>query len=100
MFAGDYLACRLREETKSVTDGECPVVTDFLMIKYRNLFKTLANLRVTFPAALCAAVEIEQYVRAVHEAVHDCSQDKSGHHIEQRVLFDEYGGQYDGNAQD
>lgn len=60
-------------------------------IKYSQFVLPLADFRVAFPAALRTAVEIEQYIRAIYETVHDCRQDKGGHHIEQGMLFDEYG---------
>ena len=45
-------------------------------------------------------IEVEQHIGAIHESIHDCSHDEGGHHIEQRVLFDEYCGHNDRSTQD
>ncbi len=63
----------------------------FFMENILNLLLPSADFRIAFPAALRTAVEIEQYIGAIYETVHDCRQDKGGHHIEQGMLFDEYG---------
>ena len=36
-------------------------------------------------------IEVHQHIGTIHKAIHDSCQDKSGSHIEQRMLFDEYG---------
>ena len=52
-------------------------------------FMLSADLRLAFSSAQCAVVEIKQYIGMIHETVHDCGQNESGHHVKQRVLFDE-----------